>query len=260
MKKSNKSSTGKKRSFACIVFPLLTLICLAGFIGSLIFPNKVLDTYEINMTQEEGEPEVLLPLSYDMPIEYEVDTKGRQMYGIQLGINKRGFLQQGKKLSVKVFSKDTGVSEMLYDIEQGDELQYVYLPFEDPEKCVGQLRIELVLAQGSAASKEDLPALTANFNEVPDTKTVISEDQPVIASEPDDAGEIDDSDTDSNKDNDKESLQVKVDELKEKENVSLKGYHIYSHDTYPFLYDFRLLTFVFLAVSMTLSYRGRRKA
>ena len=43
----------------------------------------------------------------------------------------------------------------------------------------------------------------------------------------------------------------------ENANPSLKGSHIYSHDTYPFLYDARLLTFIFLAVSMVATFRGR---
>jgi hypothetical protein len=42
-------------------------------------------------------------------------------------------------------------------------------------------------------------------------------------------------------------------------DVSLKCSYIYTHETYPFLYDFRLLTFVFLAASMTVSYSSRKK-
>ena len=40
---------------------------------------------------------------------------------------------------------------------------------------------------------------------------------------------------------------------------SLKTMYIYTHDTYPLLYDFRLMTFVFLAASMTVSYSGRKR-
>ena len=37
-------------------------------------------------------------------------------------------------------------------------------------------------------------------------------------------------------------------------DLSLKCSYIYTHNTYPFLYDFRIMTFVFLAASMAVSY------
>ena len=43
------------------------------------------------------------------------------------------------------------------------------------------------------------------------------------------------------------------------ENVSLKCSYIYTHNTYPFLYDCRLLTFVFLAASMAVCYPRKKK-
>ncbi|MCR4896110.1 MAG: hypothetical protein K5891_04965, partial [Lachnospiraceae bacterium] len=77
MRANNKNGTGKKKAvWPNLVFPLLTVICLAGFIGSLIFPNSVLDTIHVNMQEEEGEDVILLPLSYEYPILYRVDTQG----------------------------------------------------------------------------------------------------------------------------------------------------------------------------------------
>ena len=248
MKKGSKKSTGKKVAIENIIFPLLTLVCLAGFIGSLIFPNEVLDTYEVNMREEEGKPEVLLPLSYDKPIVYEVDTKGRELQGLQLGINKRGMAQRGRILCVKVFSDGTLVSQHMYDIAGGDDLQYVYLPFEDPKKCVGHLSAELTLiVQDGASSVDTAPALMANFTEVPDTATIISEEQAVlpVPGSMDGDGNNDNDDMAAGSDdevsdgkNDIEgigrnndvsgNMTYSIGELLADNTLSLKGYHIYS--------------------------------
>ena len=37
------------------ILPIITLLFLTGFIGSYLFPNTVLDTYVINMTETEGD-------------------------------------------------------------------------------------------------------------------------------------------------------------------------------------------------------------
>ncbi len=235
----------KKEKWSGILFPALTLLCFLGFMGSLVFPNKVLDTYEINMHQEEGEPEVLLPLSYDEPIVYEVDTGDRPMSGVQLGISKRGASQAGRILSYGVYSSGEMICESEYDISLGDDLQYVYLPFQSAEKCKGKLSIQLTLKKtGADGSGEILPGLCANFTPVENAGLILPEDivpEPLITGPGSGA----------------KSRRI-YHLLKEKE-VQLKGYHIYSHDTYPFLYDMRILTFLFLAVSMTTGFGGRRK-
>ena len=65
-----------------IVLPILTLLCLAGFIGSLLFPKKVLDTYQINVTEEEGDAEFAIPLSDREMLSYSLNTAGNPMRGI----------------------------------------------------------------------------------------------------------------------------------------------------------------------------------
>jgi hypothetical protein len=207
-----------------IILPILTLLCLAGFIGSYIFPNRVLDTYVINMEEEEGDTEVALPLSLLEPVVYEVDTGSLAMRGIQVGINKRGSDQTDTVLSYQVFIGDTCVSKNTYAVAQGADEQYVYLPFENYEQCIGALRITFLLSQISGA-EEKYPALMANHREVDGTVTTA----PAVVTD----------------------LSA--------EEVSLKCSYIYTHETYPFLYDFRLLTFVFLAAAMTVSYSTRKK-
>lgn len=213
-----------KKWKANIVLPIITLLCLAGFIGSYIFPNEVLDTFTINMEEEEGDTEVLLPLSLQTEIVYEMNTKGLPLRGIQVGINKRGHALTRTNLIYAVYAGEDCVSHNVYEVAAGDDIQYVYLPFENYEKCMGDIRITFIL---DAAEEEPdaYPALMANHRQIEGTKTIAG-NRP---------------------------------EGEEKTEVSLKCNHIYTHDTYPFLYDFRLLTFIFLAASMAVNYPGRKK-
>ncbi len=206
-----------------IILPILTLFFLAGFIGSYIFPNTVLDTFVINMEEEEEDTQVQLPLSLHTPIEYEMNTNGLAMRGIQVGINKRGYAQEETVLRYSVFIGDECISQNAYHVAAGDDLQYVYLPFDQYEKCVGELRISFLL-EAAGGDEETYPALMANHAEIKNTRT-IAENRPEGA----------------------------------EEEVSLKCNYIYTHDTYPFLYDCRLLTFVFLAASMAVVYPRRKE-
>lgn len=205
-----------------IILPIVTLFCLAGFIGSYLFPNTVLDTYVINMEEEGEDTQLELPLSLRSPIVYEMDTGGLAMRGIQVGICKRGYALTDTVLSYNVYVGDTCVSKNSYAVADGDDLQYVYLPYENYEQCIGHLRIEFLL-ESAEADPQAYPTLTANHRQVKDTVTTV----PV--------------------------------QIEQKEPVSLKCSYIYTHKTYPFLYDFRLLTFVFLAASMTVSYPRRAR-
>lgn len=232
---------------AYVILPLITLFCLAGFIGSLLFPNKVLDTYVINMSEEEGDTEILLPLSHAVQrqVAYRVDTSGRPMRGIQIGINKQGREITGSYLRYQVYAgekiqrmdmaqitaKGQLLSDSLYDLSQGDNLQYVYLPFTAYEKCAGNLVIVFSVEpkEEGAADGEEI-AIMANHHEVEKTETCYVTDRGDYAQE--------------------DYAQVEA----INRDLSLKCSHIYTHNTYPFLYDFRILTFVFLAASMAVSY------
>ncbi|MBO4338013.1 MAG: hypothetical protein J5842_08055 [Lachnospiraceae bacterium] len=261
--KPDHTTRKKKEGFLNILFPLLTLICLAGFAGSLVFPNKVLDTYEINMKEEEGEPEVLLPLSYDEPIVYNVDTEGRPLYGIQPGIDKRGAFQSGRMLVTEVRLSDTVICRETYEIAAGDDLQYVYLPFSKPDKCKGDLSIYFTL-EGGSKDEEPLPALRANFSDVKNASVSCPHDTKIVpavtAADGTDENADDTGDTDADvADPNEDDMSGMIEEYLETDRLQLKGYHIYSHNTYPLLYDMRILTFVFLAVSMTVSFKKRRE-
>ena len=220
-----KKFTKKNINIAHMILPILTLLCFAGFIGSLLFPNKVLDTYKINVTEEEGDTEFTIPLSKEEKISYVMNATANPMQGIQVGISKEGENQEGVLLHYQVYQqdkeKDTLLGELLsdnvYDVELGDNLQYVYLPFGNSEKCTG----DIVVCFSYESEKENgkAPALLANHTMVQNTITMVGD---TIL------------------------------------DGSLKSMYIYTHDTYPLLYDFRLMTFVFLAASMAVTYPKRK--
>lgn len=211
----------KNFHMAHVILPIITLFCLAGFIGSLLFPKAVLDTYKVNVAEEEGDAEFTVPLSEDTEISYEMNTTGRPMKGIQVGISKEGASQENVYLCYQVYehsmNEEVRYGELLsdnrYHVAMGDEVQYVYLPFENWENCKGDIIVSFSLE--GAEEMETAPALLANHTLIDNTRTLVGNEM------------ID---------------------------GSLKSMYIYTHDTYPLLYDFRLLTFVFLAASMAVSY------
>ncbi|MBE5870277.1 MAG: hypothetical protein E7294_03300 [Lachnospiraceae bacterium] len=205
-----------------IIFPAITLFCLAGWIGSLLLPDKVLDTYSVNMTEEEGDTEELLSLAEGNHVRYQMDTKGIPMKGIQVGINKQGREISGilhYDVYVMKDGNETLASSNVYDLSEGYDLQYVYLPYDGYEKCTGQLSIDFYTQDNTAEVMS--PALMANHTMTADTVTMSTAD-------PQFSG-------------------------------SLKGSYIYTHDTYPFLYDFRIMTCIFLAASMAVHYPHKNR-
>ena len=210
-----------------VILPMITLFCLAGFIGSLIFPNEVLDTNRVN-TEESEEDFYISFLQGAEPVEiaYEMTTEARPLKGVQVGIHKNGSTLAGANLIYRVYVKQGNeetsynlVSENVYDLgSQTYDFQYVYLPFSSSDLCQGDVRITFCYESGSG--EETAPALRVNSTQLENTETSYraAEEETIV------------------------------------EGGLLISY-IYSHDTYPFLYDFRILTFVFLAASMTLSYK-----
>lgn len=198
----------------------MTLFCMAGFIGSYIFPNKVLDTYVINGEETEGEEEFPLSLEDDRTVSYEWNAGEEPMKGIQVGVSKNGgqytsgrILYEVSDLSGKIISSNA------YELSQGFDVQYVYLPFENWKSCKGDLRITFRYDQAGDPETRT-PALMADQTEVKDTVTYYQGTA---------------------------------------QEGSLRSSYIYTHNTYPFLYDFRIMTFVFLAATMTISFSKDRK-
>jgi hypothetical protein len=154
-----------------------------------------------------------------------MDTEGRAMRGIQVGINRQGKAIEGN-LHYDVYvingTEQTLVSSNAYNIAEGFDLQYVYLPYEHYETCVGTLCIDFY-TEGSTTAGQS-PAIMANHTITEGTETLADADKAFEG--------------------------------------SLKCSYIYTHETYPFLYDFRILFCIFMAASMAVHYplrKGRRK-
>lgn len=214
-----------------VILPMITLFCLAGFIGSLVFPNEVLDTNRAN-TEESEEDFYISFLRGEEPVEiaYEMTTEARPLKGVQVGIHKNGSALAGANLIYHVYVKQGDgsyklVSENAYDLgSQTYDFQYVYLPFSSSDLCEGKVKITFCYQPAAGNTTDKAPALRVNATLLENTVTkyIVKKQEQIV------------------------------------EGGLLISY-IYSHDTYPFLYDFRILTFVFLAATMTLSYKKPEK-
>ena len=208
--------------YAYILLPIATLLCFAGFIGSYLFPNEVLDTYEVNIKEEEGDEEfVWFFTGAEDEIGYEMETDGRALKGFQPGIYKGGASLEGTELIYRVYSRPEHslLFEGSYDLGSCLDGQYPYLPFDKEGLCKGELYITFTFCRNDNG-EEVFPGLYMNHGTVKGAVTIIDG---------------------------------------EETDMMVKHYYIYSHDTYPLLYDCRLLTFVFLAASALVCYPKRKK-
>ena len=206
--------------YAYIFLPIGTLLCLAGFIGSYLFPNEVLDTYKVNVTEEEGDMEfVQFFTGAENEIGYIMETDGRPMKGFQIGISKNGQALEGTELVYRVYDKSsmTLLDEEVYDLGACLDGQYPYLPFGS-ELCTG--KIYITFTYRANGNTEPAPGIFMNHSEIPHVATYVDG---------------------------------------EKIEGNLKCYYIYSHNTYPFLYDSRVMLCVFLAATACVAFPAYSK-
>lgn len=206
--------------YAYIFLPIGTLLCLAGFIGSYLFPNEVLDTYKVNVTEEEGDMEfVQFFTGAENEIGYIMETDGRPMKGFQIGISKNGQALEGTELVYRVYDKSsmTLLDEEVYDLGACLDGQYPYLPFGN-ELCTG--KIYITFTYRANGNTEPAPGIFMNHSEIPHVATYVDG---------------------------------------EKKEGNLKCYYIYSHNTYPFLYDSRVMLCVFLAATACVAFPAYSK-
>lgn len=223
----------KKFLRPAILLPICTLLCFAGLIGSFLIPNKVLDTVVANMSEsEDDKEEVIYFTSESDEFAYVFTTEDRPLKGFQIGIDKRGQSLDGFTLSYRVYALSDGASEgsstenadpkipergeMLYQgsysLSECMDGQYPYLPMEgDALKGRVMVTFSIVLPDSYVAiDPAGMPGVFVNHGSANDAVTYFNG---------------------------------------EKAGYLLKTQYVYSHDTYPFLYDFRIMLFVFLAVS-----------
>lgn len=233
----------KVSQYAYLILPICTLLCLAGFIGSYLFPNEVLDTYAVNVKEAEDDEEFARYFTgAENEIGYVMETDGRALKGFQVGVSKNGAALTGTELIYRVYQLPDEVSleeneipgqidasgqQMLfegsYDLGSCLDGQYPYLPFDDSDACKGKLY--LTFTYRANGNTEPAPGLFVNHSEVKKAATYMQG---------------------------KRMIQ-------EEEAEMIKHYYIYSHDTYPLLYDCRVMTFVFLAASAVVCYPRKKE-
>ena len=194
----------------------MTILLLVLLIVSFLIPKKVIDTYKVNTSEEEGDIEYLLSLESNQVITHQLNSEGRPMLGIQVALSKNGAVYEKSVLNYDVYSTNTQtlLSHNEYLLSQGEDLQYIYLPFNNYESCLDEISISFYYENKDAPSTA-APSLLANARELSTGKTL-------------------------------------SDERMLKGNI--KCMYVYSHDTYPLVYDLRILVLVFLAASMTISW------
>ena len=222
--------------YAYIYLPIGTLLCLAGFIGSYLFPNEVLDTYKVNVAEEEGDTEFVQYFTgAENEIGYIMETDGRAMKGFQIGIFKNGQALEGTELVYRVYalndenrnhaltegevsiSSMTLLDEEVYDLGACLDGQYPYLPFGN-ELCIG--KIYITLTYRANGNTEPAPGIFMNHSEILHVATYVDG---------------------------------------KKMDGNLKCYYIYTHDTYPFLYDSRVMFCILLAATACVAFPAYSK-
>lgn len=200
-----------------ILLPLMTLLLLVLLIVSFLIPKKVIDTYKVNISEEEGDAEYLLSLEADHVITHQLNTESRPMLGIQVALSKNGAIYKQSVLYYDVYSTETQtlLSHNEYLLSQGEDLQYVYLPFDNYKSCLDEITISFRYENRDDSSVK-APSLIANARQLTTGKTLV--DQRIIEG-------------------------------------NIKCMYIYTHNTYPLVYDLRIILLVFLAASMSVSWK-----
>ncbi len=200
-----------------ILLPLMTLLLAILLLVSFVVPKMVIDTIKVNTTEEEGDVEYPLLLEEGTFLVHQMNTESRPLFGIQSALFKNGIQYEKSILHCDVYEANTEIrlSSNQYQLSQGEDLQYIYIPFADYEACVGELEIRFWYENldGEAAKP---PSLLANGRVFNETRTFF-------------AGE----------------------ELP----GTIKCMYVHTHATYPLVYDLRILLVVFLAASATVTWK-----
>lgn len=200
------------------ILPLLTLGILVLLILSYLIPKKVIDTYKTNITEEEGDTEYLIPLEKKSKITYHMNTGSRPIMGIHIGVSKNGntFTEETIRCDVFTDNQKTPVSSNTYILNQKEDIQYIYIPFENYTACKGDITI-LFTYQPLNEASDFFPSVLANGKKIGNTYTQVNDNRI---------------------------------------EGNIKSIYIYTHDTFPLVYDLRILLAVFAAASMAVNYKG----
>lgn len=150
--------------------PLMFLLAVVGLITNYMYPNEKLRTLEMNM--EEG-GEKTIALSTETTVSYTLNTD-QPMRGIQIGVDEQGQNFTAGNLVYTVTKTDSGeqVASGNVALQTLFDIQYVYMPFADKEKCQGDLTI---IFSYDGADAGIYPYLIANDTEVENTQTFVDD-------------------------------------------------------------------------------------
>lgn len=198
------------------ILPILTISMAALLVISYLVPKKVIDTYKTNITEEDGDEEYLIPLDFESTITYHMNTGNRPIMGMHIGVAKNGNVFQDETIICRVFADNQKipVSENAYSLNQGEDVQYVYIPFQNYEACMGDITIVFNFKSSNQVTGF-YPSILANGKEITNAYTQINGDRI---------------------------------------EGNIKNIYIYTHNTYPLVYDLRILAALFAAASMAVNY------
>ncbi len=201
------------------MLPILTIGMIGLLVISCLIPKKVIDTYKTNITEEDGDEEYLIPLDAKSTITYHMNTGNRPIMGMHIGVAKNGNIYQDETIICRVFAGDQKipVSENIYSLSQGEDVQYVYIPFENYEACMGDIAVEFNFKTSDQVTGS-YPSILANGKKITNAYTQING---------------------------------------HRIEGNIKNIYIYTHNTYPLVYDLRILVALFAAASMAVNYKKR---
>lgn len=213
------------------LLPIVTVGLIILLIFSFVVPKKVIDTYKTNTTEEENDKEYLIPLTETDTISYHMNTGTRPMMGIHIGLAKNGntftngtiicniYADESKENESEHIAYSNPISVNSYSLNQGEDVQYIYIPFQNYEQVKGDICIVFNF-RPDGEPKEAYLGILANGREIKDAFTQVNE---------------------------------------KRISGNIKTMYIYTHNTYPLVYDLRILVVLFIAACMTLSYHKSRR-
>lgn len=150
-------------------------LSILGLMANYLVPDENILTKSINMAEDNDQ---MIPLEPATEVTYALHSD-YPMRGIQVGINTQGntFLKGNVLYTVyktgtqtQVASGSVALSSLVPD--KTTNIQYVYMPFEDKNQCIGDLTVHFTydgLDTGLA------PALMANATQLDKTETRVND-------------------------------------------------------------------------------------
>lgn len=200
---------------------IFVLLCIAAAIAGLVI--SYVFPNKILVTREvnvETGSEYYIPLTKESIIEYRCNSGDTPMIGIQIGISKEGAEFTDGKIVYEIYDNaGTLLGTGEQLLKDIFDVQDVYLPFPGSTQYSGDLLIKFTYAGSEAVA----PSLIANKKEtVEDEKAATIVDGSQIAG-------------------------------------NLRSYYIYSRNTYPLVFDLKVMLAIFVTVFFTLDSKKKKK-